>query len=88
MILSIKTDSGKVLFDGFNRIEHFPVDRTAAYDGSVIDFRNKQQNQLTSEAATYSVEIELFRDGIFIERLLTHAPVFVMNDKGETIERI
>lgn len=88
MILSIKTDSGKVLFDGFNRIEHFPIDKTVAYSGSVIDFRNRQQERPVDECATCSVEIELFRDGVFIERLLTNTPVFVMNDKGETIERI
>jgi hypothetical protein len=89
MILGIETDSGWVLWDGFNRIQHRPVDPQCGYEtSSLIDLRGNQLKVIGSQPATVGVEIELFKDGIFIERIFTQGAAYVMNDRGETIKKI
>jgi hypothetical protein len=86
MILCLKTDNGKVFFDGFNRFVHRQT-TNKALTGPSIDYRQTQKTAVMQEGDE-GLEIELFRDGVFIERVYCFGPAYLMNDKGETIDRI
>lgn len=85
MILSIETERGKTLFDGFTRIGFRPLER-CGIEGSFVDCRSAQTPD--KPCGPSDTEIELFNNGIFVERILVNSPAFLMNDRGETIERI
>ena len=85
MIITIKTDDGNVIIDGFSRLEQRPAG-PCGFTGECLDYRPRQKTRVTP--AGDGVEISLFRDDVFLTSVISYQPVFVMNNRGETIDRI
>jgi len=85
MILAIKTDDGSVMIDKFNRLERSTAN-PCGLPTPFLDYRPRQNNMITP--AGNGVEISLFRDDVFLTTVISYQPVYVMNDRGETIERL
>ena len=85
MIITIKTDDGSVMIDEVCRLEHCPAE-PGSRTGACVDYRPRQQSLIPP--AGNGIEIALFRDDVFLTRILSYQPIFVMNNRGETVERI
>jgi hypothetical protein len=75
------------MIDGFNRLERRAgTGKQSFMAGGWLDYRPKQKAD--PQASENGIEIELFRDDVFVMGIFSYQPVFVMNDRGETVERI
>jgi len=76
------------VFDNFDRILYRPIDgKNEMPLNGAIDLRARQSPSIGMEGYS-GMEIELFNDGVFKERIFAHRPIFLLNNRGETIERI
>jgi hypothetical protein len=88
MFLKIVNGNHVEIFDGFNRISARDLEANEPVVTSIdcIDFTDRP---LSLQESTFSrTEIFLFKGNETVRQIIAFKPVYVLGDRGKTVERI